>query len=61
MFLAAASEDRYHAAAIESGKYFLNCLVYIDLNMVRAGIVEHSPEWGFGVSMKYEAHAGSQN
>ena len=41
-------EDRYHAAAIESGKHFLNCLVYIDLNMVRAGIVEHPSEWEFG-------------
>ena len=51
MFLAGerpASEDRYHASAIESGKYFLNCLVYIDLNMVRAGIVEHPSEWEFG-------------
>ena len=23
------------------------CLVYIDLNMVRAGVVEHPSEWGF--------------
>src|SRR5258708_1022291 len=30
-------EDRYHATAIETGKHLHHCLVYIDLNMVRAG------------------------
>jgi len=30
-------EDRYHATAIESGQHLLRCLVYIDMNMVRAG------------------------
>jgi putative transposase len=29
-------EDRYHATAIEIGKHLHHCLVYIDLNMVRA-------------------------
>ncbi len=29
-------EDRYHATAVESGNHLLQCLVYIDLNMVRA-------------------------
>ncbi len=24
------------------------CLVYIDLNMVRAGVVQHPSEWPFG-------------
>jgi len=38
-------EDRYHATAVESGSHLMNCLVYIDLNMVRAGIVEHPSEW----------------
>jgi len=38
-------EDRYHATAVESGSHLLNCLVYIDLNMVRAGVVEHPSEW----------------
>ncbi len=33
-------EDRYHATAIERGDHLLTCLVYIDLNMVRAGVVE---------------------
>jgi hypothetical protein len=40
-------EDRYHATAIESGKYLLNCIAYIDLNMVRAGIVQHPKEWKY--------------
>jgi REP element-mobilizing transposase RayT len=40
-------EDRYHATAVESGDHFFKCLVYIDLNMVRAGVVEHPSEWAF--------------
>ena len=38
-------EDRYHATAIEDGDHLLQCLVYIDLNMVRAGVVKHPAEW----------------
>lgn len=38
-------EDRYHAAAIESGEHLWRCLVYIDLNMVRAGVVDHPRDW----------------
>jgi putative transposase len=38
-------EDRYHATAIESGYHLLQCLVYIDLNMIRAGAVEHPSQW----------------
>jgi len=40
-------QDRYHATAIESGKHFRKCLVYIDLNMVRCGVVSHPLEWPF--------------
>ena len=40
-------EDRYHATAIETGEHFINCLVYIDLNMVRAKVVNHPGEWPF--------------
>lgn len=40
-------EDRYHATAIEEEKHLLRCLVYIDLNMVRAGVVKHPSEWPF--------------
>ncbi|HHF52078.1 MAG TPA: transposase, partial [Candidatus Aminicenantes bacterium] len=40
-------EDRYHATAVETDKYLLECAVYIDLNMVRAGVVNHPAEWKF--------------
>ncbi len=37
--------ERYHATMIESGTYFWNCMRYIDLNMVRAGVVDHPADW----------------
>ena len=40
-------EDRYHATAVESGSHLIKCLVYIDLNMVRAGVIQHPSEWPF--------------
>jgi putative transposase len=40
-------EDRYHATAVETDKYLLECAAYIDLNMVRAGVVNHPAEWEF--------------
>ena len=41
-------EDRYHATAIESDEHLFKCLTYIDLNMVRNGVVLHPSEWPFG-------------
>jgi putative transposase len=41
-------EDRYHATAIETGDHLLRCLVYVDLNMVRAGVVRHPAQWLHG-------------
>ena len=41
-------EDRYHATAIASDAHFLKCLVYIDMNMVRAGVVTHPASWPHG-------------
>ena len=38
-------EDRYHATAIETDDHLVRCLIYIDLNMVRAGVVKHPMEW----------------
>lgn len=38
-------EDRYHATAVETNEHLVQCLVYIDLNMVRAGAVSHPSEW----------------
>ena len=40
-------EDRYHATAVESGVHLIRCITYIDMNMVRAGVVEHPSEWVF--------------
>jgi len=40
-------EDRYHATAIEVDAQLHRCLVYIDLNMVRAGVVNHPAEWAY--------------
>jgi putative transposase len=38
-------EDRYHATAVETNQHLIQCLVYMDLNMVRAGVVSHPHEW----------------
>jgi REP element-mobilizing transposase RayT len=41
-------EDRYHATAVETNHHLVSCLTYIDLNMVRAGVVAHPSEWPSG-------------
>jgi putative transposase len=46
--LGAFWEDRYHATAIETDAHLHRCLVYIDLKMVRAGVVRHPAEWKHG-------------
>ncbi len=38
-------EDRYHATAVETDQHLIQCLMYIDLNMVRAGVVAHPKDW----------------
>ena len=40
-------EDRYHATAIEQDDHLFRCIVYLDLNMVRAGVVTHPSDWVF--------------
>jgi putative transposase len=37
--------DRYHCTMVEEGKHLWNCVKYIDLNMVRAGVVLHPSVW----------------
>ena len=37
-------EDRYHATAVETDSHLIQCLLYMDLNMVRAGVVCHPSE-----------------
>ncbi len=38
-------EDRYHATAVQTDQHLAKCLIYIDLNMVRAGVVKHPSEY----------------
>ncbi len=38
-------EDRYHATVVETDSHFIRCMIYIDMNMVRAGVVKHPEEW----------------
>ncbi len=38
-------EDRYHATAVQTDDHLARCLVYMDLNMVRAGVVAHPRDW----------------
>ena len=40
-------EDRYQATAVQADSHFVQCMIYIDLNMVRAGMVKHPSEWSF--------------
>jgi len=40
-------EDRYHATAVSFDDHLFKCMVYIDMNMVRAGVVNHPREWPF--------------
>jgi putative transposase len=37
--------ERFHCTMVEGGDHLWNCLRYIDLNMVRAGVVGHPSEW----------------
>lgn len=41
-------EDRYHATSVATDEHLLRCLLYIDFNMVRAGVVHHPGEWSEG-------------
>ncbi len=38
-------EDRYHATAVQADEHLHRCMVYIDLNMVRAGVAKHPEKW----------------
>lgn len=39
--------DRFHATMVDSGEYLWQCMRYIDLNMVRAGVVPHPAQWSW--------------
>ena len=38
-------EDRYFATAVATDRHLALCLTYIDLNMIRAGVVDHPSQW----------------
>ncbi len=38
---------RYHATAIERSAHLWSCLLYIELNMVRAGVIGHPGQWSW--------------
>lgn len=38
-------EGRYHATAIDREEHLARCVIYIDLNMVRAGVVNDPCDW----------------
>ena len=40
-------EDRYHATAVERDVHLARCMFYIDMNMVRAGVVKNPEDWSF--------------
>jgi len=40
-------EDRFHVTAVQSDQHLIKCMLYIDFNMVRAGIVSHPSQWEF--------------
>lgn len=40
-------EDRYHATAVERNVHLARCMIYIDMNMVRAGAVKNPEDWSF--------------
>jgi len=37
--------DNFHATLVEGGQYLWRCLCYIELNMVRCGVVAHPRDW----------------
>jgi putative transposase len=40
-------EGRYRSSLIQTERYFLSCMAYIDLNPVRAGMVAHAADYGW--------------
>ena len=38
-------EDRYFATAVSTDRHLVQCLLYVDFNMVRTGIINHPAKW----------------
>ncbi|VFQ47062.1 transposase [Desulfoluna butyratoxydans] len=52
--------DRFKSVIVEDGGAMLNCLAYIDLNPVRAGIVKRPEEYRW-CSLGYHAQTGNRD
>ena len=50
--------ERFFSTVIESETQFFHSLVYVELNMVRAGVVKDPQEWRWS---SYRAHAGGES
>ncbi len=40
--------DQANTTAVQTGEHLIRCLVYIDLNMVRTGKIQHPAQWQYG-------------
>jgi len=52
--------ERFKSVIVENGDTLINCLAYIDLNPVRAGIVKRPEEYRF-CSLGYHVQTGNRN
>jgi hypothetical protein len=43
----ACREDRYHTRAVSFDEHLFKRTVYIDMNIVRTGVMDHLKEWHF--------------
>jgi REP element-mobilizing transposase RayT len=52
--------DRFKSVLVEKGETLINCLAYIDLNPVRAGLVERPEDYRWS-SLGYHAQSGNRD
>jgi len=52
--------DRYKSVIVEEGETLINCLAYVDLNPVRAGIVKRPDDYRWN-SLGYHLQTGNRN
>ena len=52
--------DRFKSVVVEDGNTLINCLAYIDLNPVRAGLVEKPEDYRWS-SIGYHVQTGNRD
>ena len=52
--------DRFKSVVVEKGETLINCLAYIDLNPLRAGLVDRPKEYRWN-SLGYHLQAGNKD